>query len=128
MRLTVVPAVVVAGCVALGWSAPVATAVDDTDLIGTVSPSTARLGETVRLTLRNCGNPSEGGLAEGSLVGGESTARSPIGITNLEADASGALVGTATIVNAKPGERGTVFLACSSDMTKVAEVTVTIAP
>lgn len=96
------------------------------DPIGTVSPKTVRPGQTVHLTLRNCSNPSEGGLAEGSLVGGETTARSPIGITYLEPDADGTLVGTAPITNVKPGTTETIYFVCFSDQNKVAEATVTI--
>ncbi|MBZ9637930.1 hypothetical protein [Streptomyces sp. PSKA30] len=128
MRLIGIPAAVAAGCVVLGLSAPAATATNGEDPIGTVSPTTVRLGQTVQLTLRNCENPSEGGRAEGSLIGGETTARSPIGVTELKADASGTLVGTATIVNAKPETTETIYFACGSDPDKkAAEATVTIA-
>ncbi|MGW5272105.1 hypothetical protein ACWEQP_05880 [Streptomyces sp. NPDC004044] len=124
MRLIGMPAV--AGCVALALSAPAAMATAGADLIATVSPDTVQPGQTVHLTLRNCENPGEGGLAEGSLIGGETTARSPIGITELKAGADGTLVGTATIENAKRGTTETIFLACNSNPDKVVETIVTI--
>ncbi|WP_330244355.1 hypothetical protein OHA33_12260 [Streptomyces sp. NBC_00562] len=124
MRLIGMPAV--AGAVVLALSAHAAMAGADADPTATVSPNTVQPGQTVQLTLRNCENPGEGGLAEGSLVGGETTARSPIGITELKAGADGTLVGTATIENAERGTMGTIYLACNSNPDKVVETTVTI--
>ncbi|MFF3060437.1 hypothetical protein [Streptomyces sp. NPDC057909] len=124
MRLIGMPAV--AGCVALALSAPAAMATAGADPIATVSPNTVQPGQTVHLTLRNCENPGAGGLAEGSLIGGETTARSPIGLTELKADADGTLVGTATIENSERGTTGTIYLACNSNPDKVVETTVTI--
>ncbi|MFE7245369.1 hypothetical protein [Streptomyces sp. NPDC057580] len=129
-----IPTVAVAGCVVLGLSAPAAMATGDADLIAAVSPETAKPGETVILTLRNCEDPSGGGLAEGALIGGETTARSPIGITPLELDATGeyppgTLVGIATITeDAKRGTTERIYFACYSNQKKVVETTVTIVP
>ncbi|MGW9136333.1 hypothetical protein [Streptomyces sp. NPDC055681] len=124
MRLIGMPAV--AGAVVLALSAPAAMAGAGADPTATVSPNAVRPGQTVQLTLRNCENPGEGGLAEGSLVGGETTARSPIGITELKAGADGTLFGTATIENAERGIMGTIYLACNSNPDNVVETTVTI--
>ncbi|WP_409471538.1 hypothetical protein [Streptomyces sp. HC307] len=126
-----IPAVAVAGCIVLGLSAPAAMAVEP---IGTVDPKTAKPGETVILTLRNCENPSEGGLAEGALIGGETTARSPIGITELKLDTtgehpSGTLVGITHInEHAKRGTTERIYFACKSNPNKAAETIITIEP
>ncbi|MGW2558179.1 hypothetical protein ACWCXB_02830 [Streptomyces sp. NPDC001514] len=129
-----IPAVAVAGCLVLGLSTPVALATDGADPIGTVSPETAKPGETIMLTLRNCKNPSEGGIAEGALIGGETTARSPIGITHLKPDATGTLppgtlVGYATInEHAKRGTAEPIYFGCYSNKHRVVYANVTIEP
>ncbi|MFJ3270155.1 hypothetical protein [Streptomyces sp. NPDC086776] len=116
----------VAGAVVLASAAPTAMATAGDDPVATVSPNTVQPGQTVHLALRNCENPGEGGLAEGSLVGGGTTARSPIGITELKAGADGTLVGTATIENAERGTTETIYLACNSNPDEVVEATVTV--
>ncbi|MGW1091383.1 hypothetical protein ACWD4L_35235 [Streptomyces sp. NPDC002596] len=129
-----IPAAAVAGCVVLGLSAPAAMATGDPNPIATVSPRTAKPGATVILTLRNCEYPSQDGIAEGALIGGETTARSPIGITELKPDATGeyppgTLVGITNInEHAKHGTTERVYMACASNPNKAVETTVTIAP
>lgn len=123
MRLIGMPAV--AGAVVLALSASAAMATARADPTATVSPNTVQPGQTVHLTLRNCEHPGEGGRAEGSLVGGGTTARSPIGITELKAGADGTLVGTATIENAERDTTETIYLACNSNPDEVVETTVT---
>jgi len=127
MRVNGILSGAVAGCVALGLSAPLATADDNNDLVATVSPRTVRIGQTVHLTLRNCTHPGEGGIAEGLHVNGQTTARYPIDITDLTPRADGTLVGTTTInSNARPGTTETIGFGCFSDQDKFAEVSVTI--
>ncbi|GHF15515.1 hypothetical protein GCM10014715_83490 [Streptomyces spiralis] len=129
-----IPAAAVAGCVVLGLSAPAAMATDGSSLIATVSPKTAKPGATVILTLRSCEDPSQGGIAEGALIGGETTARSPIGITELKPDATGeypagTLVGITNInEHAKRGTTERIYMACASNPNGAVETTVTIAP
>lgn len=124
MRLIGMPAV--AGAVVLALSAPAAMATAGADPTATAGPDTVQPGQTVHLTLHNCEHPGEGGLAEGSLVGGGTTARSPIGITELKAGADGTLIGTATIENAERGTTETIYLACNSNPDEVVETTVTV--
>jgi hypothetical protein len=94
--------------------------------VGTVSPAKVKPGQTVSLTLAGCGDPSEGGRAEGALVGNGTTERSPIGIVDLKPMASGTLAGIAAIVpDARPGA-AQIYLACGSDPDTVVTVDVTI--
>ncbi|MFC3575265.1 hypothetical protein ACFOZ0_18680 [Streptomyces yaanensis] len=92
-----------------------------------------RPGDTVDLTLRNCTDPSQGGRAQGSLVGGNTTARSPIENTELtpsvNAGEAATLEGVASISsNAKPGNNETIYFVCNSNPDKVVDVPVFIAP
>ncbi|MEV6163404.1 hypothetical protein AB0L71_15995 [Streptomyces sp. NPDC052052] len=129
-----IPAAAIAGCVVLGLSSPAAMATEDPNPIGTVFPKTAKPGATVIVTLRNCEDPSQGGRAEGALIGGETTARSPIGITELKPDItgespSGTLVGITNInEHAKRGTVESIYMACASNPNNAAETTITIEP
>ncbi|MEV6289916.1 hypothetical protein AB0M41_05595 [Streptomyces sp. NPDC051896] len=83
-------------------------------------------GLTVSLTLAGCGDPSEGGRAEGALVGNGTTERSPIGIVDIKPMANGTLAGIAAIVpDARPGA-AQIYLACGSDPDTVVTVHITI--
>ncbi|MEV5989639.1 hypothetical protein AB0L85_32625 [Streptomyces sp. NPDC052051] len=111
----------------MGLVEPAALADDGAGgLVATVSPKVVHLGQTVTLTLRNCKNPGEGGRAEGSLVGGRMTARTPVEITELRPTAAGALVGRTTVVNTRPGTTATVYFACNSDVDTVVSADVMV--
>ncbi|MDR3081923.1 MAG: hypothetical protein LBV60_13540 [Streptomyces sp.] len=130
MRPVRASAVALAASVLLGLAAPAALADGNNssggDLVATVNPKVVRPGQTVTLTLRNCMHPEEGGRAAGSLVGGETTARTPVEITELTPTAGGVLVGRTTIVNVEPGTTETISFACNSNVDMVAEADITV--
>ncbi|WP_438296174.1 hypothetical protein [Streptomyces sp. HUAS TT7] len=91
-----------------------------------MNPTTAKPGQSVTLTLRNCKNPSQGGRAEGAVMGKGATARSPIEATDLKPGPKGTLVGTATISSgARPGKADINF-ACASKPDAVVTVSNTV--
>ncbi|MEV6051160.1 hypothetical protein [Streptomyces sp. NPDC052107] len=91
--------------------------------VGTVAK--VKPGQVVSLTLAGRSDPSEGGRAEGELVGNGTTERSPIGIVDLQPTANGTLAGiTAIVRDARPGVA--LHLACGSDPDTVVTVDVTI--
>ncbi|MER7175461.1 hypothetical protein [Streptomyces mesophilus] len=87
----------------------------------TVTPATARPGQTVTITLTGCADPSMGGRAEGQLVGDGTTAHTPIEPVDLTPVKPGShtLTGTTVIT---PGSGHTVYAVCASDPGNVTEV------
>ncbi|NGO74700.1 hypothetical protein G6045_03210 [Streptomyces sp. YC504] len=87
----------------------------------TVSPTTARPGETVIITLTGCSDPSMGGRAEGQLVGDGTTAHTPIEPVDLAPAKPGGhtLTGTTVIT---PGTGHTIYAVCAGDPGNVTEV------
>ncbi|WP_199552449.1 hypothetical protein [Streptomyces sp. N35] len=87
----------------------------------TVSPTTARPGETVTITLTGCSDPSMGGRAEGQLVGDGTTAHTPVepvDLTPTKQDGH-TLTGTTVVT---PGSGHTVYAVCAGDPGNVTEV------
>lgn len=97
MRDLRIPGAALLGAALLAFAAPAGLAATPAGPSATVNPTTAKPGQSVALTLRNCKNPSQGGRAEGAVIGKGTTARSPIEATDLKPGPKGALVATATI-------------------------------
>ncbi|NGN69724.1 hypothetical protein G5C51_38285 [Streptomyces sp. A7024] len=123
-RRSRISAVVVLTGAVLAVTAPDAAAEPSAE----VSPANPRPGQQVTLTLRGCSDPTDGGRAEGALVGDGSTARFPVEATDLRPSEGGAVTGTATISpDAEPGRRATIYFACGSDRNTVANAVITFA-
>lgn len=119
MHRVAVPAV--AQCTALGLSAAVGATADGH------GPG-PRGGPSVLPAPHNATGPGEGGNAEGSLAGGATTARSPIGPRLLGPRADETPTRTAAVTaDATPGTGRTPPSGCTSNTDRIAEATVTTA-
>ncbi|WP_143041437.1 hypothetical protein [Streptomyces indicus] len=85
-----------------------------------VSPAGARPGQTVTLTLTGCADPSQGGRAEGRLVGDGSTAHTPVEPVELTPVKPGSTTLTGTTV-VTPGGGHTVYAVCADNPQQVTE-------
>ncbi|MGW2859562.1 hypothetical protein [Streptomyces sp. SDr-06] len=128
MRRLRIPSAALLGGAALVLAAPAAVAAGSAGPTATVSPATASPGQTITLTLRGCDDPSQGGRAEGELVGNGTTGRTPMEATDLKPGADGALVGTAAVSpGLKSGSVATISFACGSNPNAVVTAPLTIA-